>query len=139
MPTQYLHQLHVGQSASLTKTIEEQDITRFAEVTGDNNPVHLNETFAKGTIFKTRIAHGMLTASLFSGLLGMQLPGNGTIYLRQNLRFRAPVKLGDTVVATVSVREINLERKRVVLDTIAKVGDTVVVDGEAEVIPPVAV
>lgn len=131
-----LDEIEVGMSASLSKTLGEVDIVLYSGITGDNNPVHVDEEFAKKTRFGTRIVQGMLTAGLISAILGTRLPGTGTIYIRQDLRFKAPVKIGDTAVATVTVREVNRERKRVILDTICKVGDTIVIEGEAEVMPP---
>jgi 3-hydroxybutyryl-CoA dehydratase len=131
-----LEDLKVGQSASVTKKITERDIELFGEVSGDMNPVHFDEAYAKTTMFKTRIAHGMLSASFFSTILGTQLPGPGTIYMAQTLRFKAPVKIGETVTATLTVKDIIKEKKRVTLDCVAKVGDTVVVEGEAMVMAP---
>jgi len=128
--------LRVGQTASLGKTISEADILMFAAVSLDTNPVHLNEEAAKASIFGTRIAHGMLSAGLISAVLGTQLPGPGTLYMSQQLRFRAPVKIGDTVTATVEVTALNEEKKRATLKTICTVGDEVVIEGEAYVQVP---
>ena len=102
-----IDQLSVGQAASFSKTVTESDIYLFAGVTGDVNPAHINEAYASKTFFKGRIAHGMLSASFISAVLGMQLPGPGTIYLEQHLRFLAPVRPGDTVTAKVEVTELN--------------------------------
>jgi 3-hydroxybutyryl-CoA dehydratase len=113
------------------KTVTEADIVMFAGVSGDTNPVHINQLFAEGTMFKGRIAHGMLSASFISTVVGTRLPGPGCIYINQSLRFRAPVKAGDTVVARATVKEILPERRRVVLTTVCSVGETVVIDGEA--------
>ena len=113
-----LAELRVGQSASLTRTVSADDIAAFAEVTGDTNPVHLDDSFARTTRFGGRIAHGMLTASLISAVLGTQLPGPGAIYVSQTLNFRRPVRPGDTITATVEVREIDVERRRVRLSTV---------------------
>jgi 3-hydroxybutyryl-CoA dehydratase len=121
-------------SASVSKTVTETDIILFAGVSTDINPVHLNEEFAKATPFKGRIAHGMLSAGFISAALANKLPGPGTIYLGQTLRFKAPVRAGDTVVATVTVREVVPERKRAVLESIVRVGDTVVIEGESTVL-----
>ena len=132
----FIEDITVGQSASLTKEVTEKDVEMFAEVSMDTNPVHLDQAYAETTMFKTRIAHGMLGASLLSAVLGTQLPGMGTIYLAQNLKFKAPVKLGDTVTATATVKEMTPEKKRVVLETVVKVGETVVIDGEATVLAP---
>ncbi len=128
----YLEDLSVGMSASFAKTVTEADIVNFAGVSGDTNPVHLNQDFAEATLFRGRIAHGMLSAGFISTVFGTRLPGPGCIYLSQDLRFRAPVKIGDTVTATVTIREIVPEKARVIFDTACKVGETVVVDGEAK-------
>jgi 3-hydroxybutyryl-CoA dehydratase len=127
----YLEDLSVGMTSIFAKTVTEADIVMFAGVSGDTNPVHINQEFAEGTMFKGRIAHGMLSASFISTVVGTRLPGPGCIYINQNLRFRAPVKAGDTVVARATVKEILPERRRVVLTTVCTVGETVVIDGEA--------
>lgn len=127
----YLEDLSVGMTDVYSKTVSEADIVMFAGISGDTNPVHLCQLFAEGTVFKERIAHGMLSASFISTVLGTRLPGPGCIYLSQNLRFRAPVKAGDTVVARVTVKAIDQEKKRVTLETLCSVGDTVVIEGEA--------
>jgi 3-hydroxybutyryl-CoA dehydratase len=129
----YLEDLKVGMKASFSKKVTEADIQQFADVSGDHNPVHLDAEFAKTTIFKERIAHGMLGASFISTAIGTKLPGPGTIYLKQNLSFRAPVKIGDTVTATIEVTEIVTEKRRVMLKTTASVGETLVIDGDAMV------
>lgn len=129
-------ELQIGQTASIAKTITEADILMFAAVSTDINPAHLNEEYAKGTMFGGRIAHGMLTAGLVSAVLGNELPGYGTIYLGQTLKFKAPVRPGDTVTATATVREINVAKNRVVLDTVCTVGGKVVLEGEATMMPP---
>lgn len=126
-----LEDLTVGMSATYARTITEADIVAFAGVSGDNNPVHLDKDYAATTIFKGPIAHGMLTASFISTVLGTKLPGYGCIYVSQDLRFRAPVRVGDTVRATVEVSEIVAEKKRVVLTTKCVVGDKVVLEGSA--------
>lgn len=129
-------ELSVGDSAYTAKTISEADIYQFAGITGDLNPAHVNEQYASGTRFGRRIAHGMLSAGLISAAIGMQLPGPGTIYLEQELKFMAPVHIGDTVTATVTVKELDLERNRVTLETICKNQDGVqLVDGQALVMP----
>jgi 3-hydroxybutyryl-CoA dehydratase len=127
----YLEDLSVGMTSIFAKTVTEADIVMFAGVSGDTNPVHINQEFAEGSMFKGRIAHGMLSASFISTVVGTRLPGPGCIYINQNLRFRAPVKAGDTVVARATVKEILPERRRVVLTTVCSVGETVVIDGEA--------
>ncbi|HET8727132.1 MAG TPA: MaoC family dehydratase [Alphaproteobacteria bacterium] len=131
-----LEDLAVGMSAVFTKTLTETDVVLFSGITGDTNPVHLNQEFAETTFFKGRVAHGMLSASFISTVLGTKLPGPGAVYVSQSLRFRAPVRVGQTVMARCTVTEIVLERRRAVLSTQCLVGDTVVVDGEAVVIVP---
>jgi len=123
--------LHIGMSASFSKTITEADLVLFAGVSGDNNAMHTNEEFAAATSFGGRIAHGMLTTSVISAAIANKLPGPGTIYLGQNLRFRAPVRPGETVHATVTVTDIVESRRRVTLSTVCRVGNVVVVDGDA--------
>ncbi|MBL4906465.1 MAG: MaoC family dehydratase [Sneathiella sp.] len=125
----FLEDLSIGMSAIFAKTITEADIVLFAGITGDTNPIHINQEFAEKTIFKQRIAHGMLSAGLISTVFGTKLPGPGAIYMNQNLNFKAPVFVGDTVTATVTLREIN--GKRVSFDCECRVGDTVVLDGDA--------
>jgi 3-hydroxybutyryl-CoA dehydratase len=124
-------ELRVGMSATYAKTITEADIVLFAAVSGDNNAIHTNEEFAGTTIFKGRIAHGMLSASVISAALANKLPGPGAIYMSQNLRFRAPVRAGDTVHATVTIKELNPEKHRVLLGTCCRVSDQVVIEGDA--------
>ena len=128
--------LQVGQSYTMGKTVTDADIVMFAGVSTDTNAVHLNEEFAKTLPFGGRIAHGMLSASFISAVLGAHLPGPGTIYLGQTLKFTAPVRINDTVNTTVTVKEIIKEKKRVILETVCKVGDTVVITGEATVMKP---
>jgi 3-hydroxybutyryl-CoA dehydratase len=123
--------LRVGMSASFAKTITEADLVLFAGVSGDNNAMHVNEEFAAATAFGGRIAHGMLTASVISAAIANKMPGPGTVYLGQNLRFRAPVRPGETVHATVTVTEISVGRRRVTLSTICRVGEKVVIEGNA--------
>ncbi|HET7033101.1 MAG TPA: MaoC family dehydratase [Casimicrobiaceae bacterium] len=123
--------MHVGMTATYAKTITEADIVLFAGASGDNNAMHTNEEFAATTPFKGRIAHGMLSASVISAAIANKLPGPGTIYMKQSLEFRAPVRAGDTVRATVTVREMQSEKKRVVLETVCTVRGTVVITGEA--------
>lgn len=127
----YLEDLSVGMTSIYAKTVTDADIVMFAGISGDTNPVHLDALFADQTAFKGRIAHGMLTASFISTVLGTRLPGPGCIYLNQTLKFRAPVKAGDTVTARVTVKDVDHETKRVIADTVCSVGDTVVIEGEA--------
>ena len=132
-----IEELQVGDTARFSKTISESDVYLFAGVTGDLNPAHVNEDYAKGTYFKTRIAHGMLSASLISGVIGTRLPGPGTVYMHQEVSFLAPVKFGDTVTAIVEVAEIIADKKQVRLKTYCiNQENTTVVDGEALVSPP---
>lgn len=129
--------LAIGQSAYFSRTISESDVYLFAGITGNESPAHIDEAYAAGTFYKTRIAHGMLTAGLISSVLEMQLPGPGTVQLSQTLSFLTPVRFGDTVTAYAEVREIDREGNRAVLKTwcLNQVG-SVVVTGEALVIPP---
>ncbi|MCC8397372.1 MaoC family dehydratase [Paraburkholderia sp. MMS20-SJTR3] len=130
-----IEDLRMGMSASFAKTITEADIVLFAAASGDNNAVHINEEFAQTTQFKGRIAHGMLSASVISAAIAGRLPGPGTVYLGQNLRFKAPVRPGDTVHATVTVKEIFAEKRRVSLTTVCTVAGKVVIEGDALVMP----
>ena len=132
----FFEDLAVGQTAVFSKTVTEADIVLFAAVSGDTNPVHVNEEYARETMFKGRIAHGMLSASLISTVFGTKLPGPGCIYIAQNLKFKAPVKIGDTVVAKVEVTELFPEKKRANFKTTVSVGSTVVIDGDATLMVP---
>jgi len=127
----YLEDLEVGMSASYAKTISEADVYMFAGISGDNNPVHINEEYAKTTPFEKRIVHGMFSAALISTVAGTRLPGPGAIYVDQQIKFKAPVYIGDTAQATVTVKEINERRRRVICQTDVTVGDKVVATGEA--------
>lgn len=127
----YFEELSVGMSAEFAKTITEADILLFGAATGDNQALHFDEEYAAKTQFKGRIAHGILSAGLISAALGNRLPGPGAVYVAQTLRFKAPVRAGDTVRATVTIKELLPEKKRVVLDTVASVKDTTVLVGEA--------
>ena len=134
-----IDQIDIGQRASMRKTITEADVATFAQISGDTNPLHLDEKYAATTMFKERVAHGMLTAGLISAVLGTQLPGVGSIYLSQSLKFVAPVKLGDTVEAEVEVIEKLEGKNRVRLRTVCRnQSGQVVIDGEAliMIMPP---
>lgn len=131
-----IEDLEIGMSRYLLKVVTDEDIELFAQVSTDHNPVHLDETYARDTIFEGRIAHGMLTAGLISAVIGEQLPGHGTVYLGQTLKFMAPVRPGDMVRAEVTVEAIEHARRRVTLATRCLVGDTVVLKGEALVLAP---
>jgi 3-hydroxybutyryl-CoA dehydratase len=134
-----IEQLKVGDAAEFGKTISESDIYLYAGITGDFNPAHVNESYAENTFFKTRIAHGMLTAGLISAVLANQLPGPGTIYLKQDLRFLAPVRIGDTITARVEIIELIHEKNRVRLKTVCSNQEGVIVlEGEALVSAPKA-
>ena len=132
----FIEDLSEGMTAVFGKTITDADILMFAGVSGDTNPVHLNEEFAAGTAFQGRIAHGMLTASLISTVLGTKLPGPGCVYLSQNLKFMAPVRVGDTVRAEVTITAIDRLRRRVTFATACKVGGKSVLEGEAVTVVP---
>src|ERR1700761_6749696 len=134
--TYYIDDLKPGMSESFTKTVTERDVELFGEISGDVNPVHFDEAFASKTIFKGRIAHGVLSSSYISTVLGMKMPGPGTIFMSLTTRLKAPESIGDTVVATCTVREVNAEKRRVVFDCACKVGEITVVDGEAMVMAP---
>ncbi len=134
-----IDKINVGDSASFTKTVTEADIALYAGVSGDFNPAHINAEYANSSMFKGRIAHGMLSAGFISNVLGMKLPGPGTIYLSQELKFTKPVYINDTVTATATVIEKIEEKNRLVLETICtnQKGD-VVIKGKAVVMPPAA-
>ena len=134
--THYIEDLTIGQAATYTRTITESDIQQFGAVSGDLNPLHFDDEYAKTTIFRGRIAHGMLSLSYLSTVLGTQLPGAGSIFLGATVRFKAPVRIGDTVNATCTVRDINSQKGRVTFDCLCKVGDIAVVEGEAMVKVP---
>jgi len=132
-----INELKVGDAAQFAKTIAESDIYLYAGVTGDLNPAHVNEEYAKNTFFKTRIAHGMLLAGLISAVMGTILPGPGTIYISQELNFLAPVRIGDTITAHVEVVQVISEKNRIRVKTFCMKQDgTTVLDGEAIVSPP---
>jgi len=132
-----LTDLHLGDQAKTTKQFFEADVIAYAKVSGDANPAHLDEEYAKTTFFKTRVVHGMLVGGLFSTIFGTILPGIGTIYTFQSLKFTKPVFLNDTVTATVTVKELIPEKNRVVFDCVAtnQAGETVII-GEAQLMPP---
>ena len=133
-----IRELAPGQSAQVSKTISETDVYLFAGITGDLNPAHINQQYAEETRFGGRIAHGMLSAGLISAVIGMQLPGPGTIYVKQDLKFLSPVRIGDTVTATVTVKELDPDRNRAVLETICEnQAGTKLIEGQALVMPPV--
>lgn len=132
-----IEELQVGQAATFSKTISESDVYMFAGVTGDVNPAHVNEAYAQTTPFKTRIAHGILSAGLISAVLGTQLPGPGAIYASQTLKFTAPVHIGDTITAKATIKELIPERNRAIVETVCRNQDGIVVTmGEAVLLPP---
>jgi len=132
----FFEDLSVGQEASLSNTVSEANIVAFAEISGDRNPVHLDADYAATTMFKERIAHGMLSAAYISAVFGMKLPGPGAIYMSQTLKFKAPVKIGDTVVTTVKVAELMPEKRRARFECVCTVNDKPVVKGEAMLMVP---
>jgi 3-hydroxybutyryl-CoA dehydratase len=131
-----IEDMEIGMTRYIRKEITDRDIELFAEVSTDHNPVHMDEEFAQQTRFEGRIAHGMLSASLISAVIGEQLPGHGSIYMSQTLKFMAPVRPGDVVYAEVKVLDINHAKRRVTLECHCAVGDTVVLKGEALVLAP---
>jgi 3-hydroxybutyryl-CoA dehydratase len=132
----FLEDLSVGQSAELARTVTAEDLVAFAAVTGDHNPVHLDEAYAAATPFGGRIAHGMLSGGYISAVIAGKLPGPGAIYVSQTLRFRRPVRIGDTVSARAEITGIDAARARVTLKTTCSVAGKAVVDGEAEIMVP---
>lgn len=132
----YFEDLSIGMSESYTRTVSDKDIRQFAEVSGDTNPLHLDEAFAATTRFKKRIAHGMLSGSYISTIVGTRLPGPGCLYRSQTLKFRAPVHVDDEVTASVTITELDERRGLVTLNTVCRVGDTDVIRGEAVMLVP---
>ena len=131
-----IEDIEIGMVRSLRKVVTDQDIALFAEISTDKNPIHLDENYAQNTIFGGRVAHDMLTAGLISAVIGEQLPGHGTVYLGQNLKFLAPVRPGDMVLAEVEVTDIDHSRRRVTMNTRCIVEDKVVLTGDATVLAP---
>ena len=134
-----INEMKIGDSASFTKTVTDTDVYMFAGITGDFNPAHVNQVEAEKGMFGKRIAHGMLSAGFISAVLGTMLPGPGTIYMGQELRFTKPVAIGDTITATVTVAEMIIEKNRVILDTVCtNQNGEIVIKGKATVMPPKA-
>lgn len=131
-----IEDIEIGMSRSLRKIVTDRDIQLFAEVSTDHNPVHLDDDYARDTIFEGRIAHGMLTAGLISAVIGEQLPGHGTVYLGQTLKFLAPVRPGDMVEAVVTVTDMDLAKRRVTMETHCEIDGKKVLKGEAVVLAP---
>lgn len=137
-PGRSIDQLAVGDSASLERTFTQDDIDAFARISGDDNPAHVDPAWAEASIFGGRVAHGILTAGLISAVIGTQLPGPGSIYMSQTLKWLAPVKPGEALTATATIREIVAEKGRIIMDTVVTRGDDAVLTGEALIMPPKA-
>jgi 3-hydroxybutyryl-CoA dehydratase len=133
--TVYLEDIAPGMSRTAERTVTERDIQLFGEATGDMNPVHFDEEYARATLFRGRVAHGLLSVGYISAVLGMELPGPGTIFVSANIAFKAPVRIGDTVRTVCTVKSIG-EGRAVTIACQCFVGDTLVVDGEAQVLAP---
>ena len=132
--TYYLEDIKLGDSESLSHTVTERDIQLFGEATGDMNPVHFDEEYARKTLFRGRVAHGVLSIGFISAVIGTQLPGEGTIFVSASIVFKSPVRIGDEVITTVTVREVG--GRDAVLDCVCKVGDRLVLESEARVLVP---
>ena len=130
----YIEDIEVGQKVKFFKTFRQEDVEKFSEISGDNNPVHLDVNYASKTIFKKRVVHGFLTASLISAAIGTKLPGPGSIYLNQSLKFLAPVFPDEEVIVELTIKNINLEKRRVIIDTICICNNKKVLVGEAEIL-----
>ncbi|ELY4817761.1 MaoC family dehydratase [Cronobacter malonaticus] len=131
-----IENIKVGMTESYSQTITDADVKGFAGLSGDRNPVHMDENYAQSSRFKRRIAHGMLSTSFFSALFGTKLPGEGCVYVSQNVIFKKPVYVGDTVVATIEVTGVDIDKRRVYFDTYCKVGKSKVITGNAEIYMP---
>lgn len=131
-----LEKIEIGMEVSYSQTITDADIKAFSGISGDKNPVHMDDEYAKNSRYKKRIAHGMLSASFFSALFGTKIPGEGCVYISQSLKFKRPVYLDDTVIASVIVTNVDLAKKRVFFQTVCKVNNKIVIDGEAELYVP---
>ncbi len=134
--TTKIENIEIGMTASYSQTITDADIKSFAGISGDHNPVHLSDDYASETRFGKRIAHGLISASFFSALFGTKLPGTGCVYAAQTLQFKRPVFIGDTVVATVTVTSIDINKKKVIFETLCTVRGKIVIQGEAEIFIP---
>ena len=130
----YIEDIEVGQKVKFFKTFHQEDVEKFSEISGDNNPVHLDTNYASKTIFKKRVVHGFLTASLISAAIGTKLPGPGSIYLNQSLKFLAPVFPDEKVIVELTIKNINLEKRRVIIDTTCICNNKKVLVGEAEIL-----
>ena len=131
-----IEDIYPGMSATYSQTITDADVKSFAGLSGDHNPVHVSDAYAGASRFGKRIAHGLMSAGFFSALFGMRLPGPGCVYVSQSLNFKRPVYIGDTVVATVTVKSVDLGKRRVFFDTVCKVNKKTVISGEAEIFIP---
>lgn len=131
-----IEEIEIGMEVSYSQTITDADIKAFSGISGDKNPVHMDDDYAQKSRFKKRIAHGLMSASYFSALFGTKIPGEGCVYVSQLLQFKRPVYIGDTVTATVIVKEVDLKKRRVFFKTICKVKNKIVIDGEAELFVP---
>ncbi|MCL6263679.1 MaoC family dehydratase [Craterilacuibacter sp. RT1T] len=131
-----IEDIKVGMSASYSQTITDSDVKSFAGLSGDNNPVHMSDTHAENSRFKKRIAHGLLSAGFFSALFGTKIPGYGCVYVSQNLKFKRPVYINDTVTAIVVVTRIDMVKRRVFFETTCEVNGKIVIDGNAEIYCP---
>ena len=130
----YIEDIEVGQKVKFFKTFHQEDVEKFSEISGDNNPVHLDTNYASKTIFKKRVVHGFLTASLISAAIGTKLPGPGSIYLNQSLKFLAPVFPDEEVIVELTIKKINLEKRRIIIDTTCICNNKEVIVGEAEIL-----
>lgn len=133
-----IENIKIGMEVSYSQTITDADVKSFAGISGDNNPIHMNDEYAEASRFKKRIVHGLLSASFFSALFGTKLPGYGCVYVSQSLQFKKPVYIGNTVTATIFVKNIDLKKRRVFFRTTCKVKNKIVIDGEAELYIPIA-
>lgn len=131
-----IEEIEEGMEASYTQTITDADIKAYAGISGDRNPVHMNDEYAEKSRFKRRIAHGMISSSFFSALFGTKLPGEGCVYASQNLQFKRPVYLSDTVTAKIIVKSVDLIKRKVLFRTVCSVKNKIVIDGEAELFIP---
>lgn len=131
-----IEEIAVGMVASYSQTVTDADIKNFSGLSGDRNPVHIDEKYASTSRYGKRIAHGLMTASYFSALFGTKIPGEGCVYVAQSLKFKRPIYIGDTVVASVEVMDVNLSKRRVFFKTICKVGGKIATTGEAEIYVP---
>lgn len=131
-----IEEIEIGMKTSYSQTISDADIKAFSGISGDKNPVHMDENYAGKSQFKKRIAHGLMSASYFSALFGTKIPGEGCVYVSQSLEFKRPVYIGDTVTATVIVEKVDLKKRRVFFRTICEVNNKLVIDGKAELFVP---